>query len=191
MTTHAQALADRFMDAAGSVMLAVGLCPEEVWRAPRYDGRSLADLTYRFALRLRDHGAAVAALIAVDGSAVGSDDGISPDASPDTSHDAPESLAAPADCTQQDLLDLLRQTAGEIAHAIAGLTDQQLTRRVADLSDPTQRITLEDAIKSRLIVPTRRHFRRYVALWERRPAMFPSASSSHSRSPTWRPLTRI
>ncbi len=185
MTTRAQALADRFMDAAGSVMLAVGLCPEEVWRAPRYDGRSLADLTYRFALRLRDHGTAVAALIATgDGPS-------SPSPAPEPAHDAPETLAVPADCTQQDLLDLLRQAAGEIERAIAGLTDQQLTHRVADLSDPAQRIPLEDAIKSRLIVPTRRHFRRYVALWERRPAMFPSASSSHSRTSTSRPLTRI
>ncbi len=185
MTTRAQALADRFMDAAGSVMLAVGLCPEEVWRAPRYDGRSLADLTYRFALRLRAHGTAVAALIATgDGPS-------SPSPPPAPAHDAPETLAVPADCTQQDLLDLLRQAAGEIERAIAGLTDQQLTHRVADLSDPAQRIPLEDAIKSRLIVPTRRHFRRYVALWERRPAMFPSASSSHSRTSTSRPLTRI
>jgi hypothetical protein len=176
MTTRAQALADRFMDAAGSVMLAVGLCPEEVWRAPRYDGRSLADLTYRFTRRLRDHGAAIAALIA-------SGDGpSSPSPAPDSAHDALESLAAPADRTQQDLLDLLRQTADEITRAIAGLTDQQLARRVADLSDPTQRITFEDAIKSRLIVPTRRHFRRYVALWERRPAMFPSATPSSSAS---------
>jgi hypothetical protein len=190
MTTRAQALADRFMDAAGSVMLAVGLCPEEVWRAPRYDGRSLADLTYRFALRLRDHGAAVAALVTADGMVAGGDAGIPPDATRDASHDAPESLAAPADCTQQDLLDLLRQTADEIVRAIAGLTDRQLAHRVADLGDPSQRIPLEDAIKSRLIVPTRRHFRRYVALWERRPAMFPSASS-HYRSPTSRPLTRI
>ena len=190
MTTRAQALADRFMDAAGSVMLAVGLCPEDVWRAPRFDSRSLADLTYRFTLRLRDHGAAVAALIAPGAPVAGGASDISPH-DPDVSPDVPASLAAPTDCTQQDLLDLLRQIAAEIARAIAGLTDQQLTQRVADLNDPAQRITIEDAIKSRLIVPTRRHFRRYVALWERRPAMYPSASSSHSRPPTSRPLTRI
>ena len=186
MTTRAQALADRFMDAAGSVMLAVGLCPEEVWRAPRFDSRSLADLTYRFTLRLRDHGAAVAALIAPGAPVASGDSDIAPH-----DPDVPASLTAPTDCTQQDLLDLLRQIAAEIAHAIAGLTDQQLTQRVADLNDPAQRITIEDAIKSRLIVPTRRHFRRYVALWERRPAMYPSAASSHSRPPTSRPLTRI
>jgi hypothetical protein len=181
MTTRTQALADRFMDAAGSVMLAVGLCPDEVWRAPRYDGHSLADLTYRFTLRLRGHGAAIATLTAP---------GVSPShVSPACAHDAPESLAIPSGCTQQDLLDLLRQTAGEIARTVAGLTDQQLAQRVADLTDPAQRITLEDAIKSRLIVPTRRHFRRYVTLWERRPSMFPSAS--HTYTPASRPLTRI
>lgn len=185
MTTRAQALADRFMDAAGSVMLAVGLCPEEIWRAPRYDGRSLADLTYRFTLRLHGHGAAITSL-----TATGSGPTSAP---PAVAHDAIESLAIPAGCTQQDLLDLLRQTASEIARTVTSLTDQQLAQRVADLTDPAQRITLEDAIKSRLIVPTRRHFRRYIALWERRPSMFPSASpsASHTSAPASRPLTRI